>query len=103
MIRALGEELERDDRVLLIGEDVGAAVDYAVAALEIVDSRIADWDIAITDTIADNASSAMFVLSERRLLLSEFSPREVPMQMYVDGAFQKLKPGTEPARTTETA
>jgi 2-keto-4-pentenoate hydratase len=68
------------------GEDVSAAVDYAVAALEIVDSRIADWDIAITDTIADNASSAMFVLSEKRLLLSEFSPREVSMQMYADGA-----------------
>jgi 2-keto-4-pentenoate hydratase len=67
------------------GEDVSVAVDYAVAALEIVDSRIADWDITITDTIADNASSAMYVLSDRRLKLSEFSPREVPMQMYADG------------------
>jgi 2-keto-4-pentenoate hydratase len=34
-----------------------AAVDHAVAALEIVDSRVAGWDITITDTIADNASS----------------------------------------------
>jgi len=29
-----------------------AAVDYAVAALEIVDSRVAGWDITITDTVA---------------------------------------------------
>src|ERR1700722_9275687 len=35
-----------------------AEVDYAVAALEIVDSRVAGWDITITDTVADNDSSA---------------------------------------------
>lgn len=67
-------------------EDLCTAVDYAVAALEIVDSRIADWDIAITDTIADNASSGMFILSENRVALSEFTPRDVPMRMYVYGA-----------------
>ena len=39
---------------------------YAVAALEIVDSRIADWDITITDTVADNASSGLFVLGDQR-------------------------------------
>lgn len=42
--------------------DVMRAVDYAVAAIEIVDSRIAGWDIGIVDTIADNASSGCFVL-----------------------------------------
>src|SRR5690606_1842960 len=36
---------------------VRVAVEYAAPALEIVDSRIAGWDISITDTIADNASS----------------------------------------------
>lgn len=66
-------------------EKVTAAVDYAVAALEIVDSRVVNWDIAITDTIADNASSAMFILSGNRLALSDFTPRDVPMLMYVDG------------------
>lgn len=38
------------------------AVGFALPALEIVDSRIADWDIGIVDTIADNGSSARFVL-----------------------------------------
>ncbi|MFK0154751.1 2-keto-4-pentenoate hydratase [Streptomyces sp. NPDC090493] len=65
---------------------VRAAVDYAVAALEIVDSRIADWDITLTDTVADNASSGLFVLAEHRLALDEFEPREATMRLYADGA-----------------
>jgi 2-keto-4-pentenoate hydratase len=49
--------------------DLLLAVDYALPAIEIVDSRIAGWDISITDTVADNASSGMFVLgtTPRRL------------------------------------
>ncbi len=42
--------------------DVEAAVSEVVAAIEIVDSRIADWKISFADTVADNGSSAMFVL-----------------------------------------
>jgi 2-keto-4-pentenoate hydratase len=65
-------------------EQVRAAVDYAVAAIEVVDSRIAGWDIRITDTIADNGSSALFVLGERRLPLDAFEPVDVQMQLYAD-------------------
>ena len=50
------------DQPLISEDDVAAATAYVVAALEIVDSRIADWDITIVDTIADNGSSGMFVL-----------------------------------------
>ena len=42
--------------------DVAAAISGAVPALEIVDSRIADWKIKLADTIADLASSGAVVL-----------------------------------------
>jgi 2-keto-4-pentenoate hydratase len=66
-------------------EGVAAAVDYASAAIEVVDSRVADWDIRITDTVADNASSGVFVLGAERVPLSAFVPREVTMRMTADG------------------
>jgi 2-keto-4-pentenoate hydratase len=40
-------------------------VECGVAALEIVDSRVAAWDITLGDTIADNASSGLYVLGDR--------------------------------------
>jgi 2-keto-4-pentenoate hydratase len=42
--------------------DVLRATEFVLPAIEIVDSRIAGWDIRITDTIADNASSGGVVL-----------------------------------------
>lgn len=77
----LGADLAGDDLDL---EAVRSAVDYAVAAIEIVDSRVAGWDIRITDTIADNGSSGLFVLGERRVPLSDFEPVDVTMRMYAD-------------------
>src|SRR3954451_20036529 len=65
---------------------VRGAVAYAVAALEIVDSRIAGWDITFGDTVADNASSGLFVLGETRLAPAECEPVEVPTRMTLDGA-----------------
>lgn len=43
-------------------EDVLAATESVHACFEIVDSRIADWNIKICDTVADNASSGAFVI-----------------------------------------
>ena len=64
---------------------VRAAVSYAVAALEIVDSRIAGWDITFGDTVADNGSSGLFVLGEEHVSLTDFEPAATTMQMYMDG------------------
>jgi len=47
-------------------EAVFSATSHAVAAIEIVDSRIADWKITFADTVADNGSSAFYVLGEER-------------------------------------
>jgi 2-keto-4-pentenoate hydratase len=64
---------------------VRAAVDYALVALEIVDSRIAGWDISFGDTVADNASSGLFVLGAQRLTLGDFEPRDTKVTLFVDG------------------
>lgn len=45
-------------------EQVLAATRGVSAALELVDSRIANWRITLVDTIADNASSARMIVSE---------------------------------------
>ncbi|MCX4777697.1 2-keto-4-pentenoate hydratase [Streptomyces sp. NBC_01264] len=54
--------------------DVLAATERVVPALELIDSRIADWRITIADTIADNASSAGYVIGEGR------APRELDLK-----------------------
>lgn len=58
----LGRDLDRE---ALTAADVMRAVDYAVCAIEIVDSRIENWDIRIADTVADNASAGLYVLGGR--------------------------------------
>ena len=45
-------------------DDVLAATERVVPALELIDSRIAGWRIRLADTIADNASSAGYVIGE---------------------------------------
>lgn len=52
--------------------DILRATAYALPAIEIVGSRIADWDIRLADTIADNASSGLFVLGSRPVRLAAF-------------------------------
>ncbi|MEV0881228.1 fumarylacetoacetate hydrolase family protein [Micromonospora echinofusca] len=62
----LGADLP-DERIT--SADVIRAVDHVLPAIEIVDSRVVGWDISIVDTVADNASSGLFVLgtAPRRL------------------------------------
>jgi 2-keto-4-pentenoate hydratase len=60
---------------------IRAAVDHACAALEIVDSRITNWDITFGDTVADNASSGLFVLGARISSLHDIEPVDVGMTM----------------------
>jgi 2-oxo-3-hexenedioate decarboxylase/2-keto-4-pentenoate hydratase len=64
--------------------DVLAACDAVAPALEIVDSRIRDWRIALADTIADNASSAAVVLGAWLPLNQVTAPRELTAQLTVN-------------------
>jgi 2-keto-4-pentenoate hydratase len=49
----------------LTAAELISSIAYVLPAIEIVDSRIEGWDISIVDTIADNASSGLFVLGTR--------------------------------------
>ena len=54
--------------------DVLRATEGVMACFEIVDSRIRDWKIKIQDTVADNASCGVFVLSSALI-----DPRDVDL------------------------
>ena len=67
-------------------EQVAAAVASVHAAIEIVDSRITDWKISFADTVADNGSSAFFVLSQTGLSLAGLDLEGAAMEMKFNGA-----------------
>ncbi|AMB60222.1 2-keto-4-pentenoate hydratase [Microterricola viridarii] len=61
--------------------DVLRATEFVLPAIEIVDSRIAAWDIRIADTIADNASSGALVLGTTPRTLNGFDLTEIGMSL----------------------
>jgi len=66
----LGKDLDED----VTPERVVGAIEYALAAIEIVDSAVADWNIRILDTVADNASSGLYVLGSEPKKVGDFDP-----------------------------
>ncbi len=61
------------------------ATDYVVAAIEVVDSRVADWRITIVDTVADNASSGLYVLGDTRCAVTDIDRKGICMGLYKNG------------------
>ena len=80
----LASDIDPDDEADITLDAVRAAVDVALPALEIVDSRIADWQIGFTDTVADNASSGLYVVGREGRTLDEFEPRDVTMSLTIN-------------------
>jgi 2-keto-4-pentenoate hydratase len=66
-------------------DDVLAATQYVAPAIELIDSRIVDWNIKIADTIADNASSAGYVLGEERVEPAELDLRAIEARLRCNG------------------
>jgi 2-keto-4-pentenoate hydratase len=87
--RAEGEValvLERDlDNAPHGFTEVMRAVAFALPSIEVVDSRIANWQISIVDTVADNASCGVYVVGSRPVPLRKFDIITVPMSMSVNG------------------
>ena len=72
--------LERDlVSAALTLKDAVSAVAYVLPAVEIVDSAIAGWNIALVDTVADNASSGGYVLGDSPRLLHQVELRTCGM------------------------
>jgi 2-keto-4-pentenoate hydratase len=64
--------------------DIESATLWIVPAIEIVDSRIRDWRISIVDTIADNASSGLFVLGDARIAPRDMDVVSARMRLYAN-------------------
>jgi len=86
----LGEDITYEDCTV---EQVAAAVEYACCSIEIVDSRIADWKIKFADTVADNGSSALFILGDEKHSLKNLDLYSCGMVMEVDGNIGSIGTG----------
>ena len=78
----LGADLDKGRHTVV---DVVSATAYVLPAFEIVDSRIAGWDITIADMIADNAGAGLYVLGTRPVPLAAVDLRRVEMRLTVNG------------------
>lgn len=66
-------------------EDVLAATEAFAPAIELIDSRISDWKIKLCDTIADNASSAGFVLGKQRVKPGDIDIKNIDAALTKNG------------------
>lgn len=78
----LGKDLKGPEVTVVDAMD---AVEYALTAMEIIDSRIENWKISAADTIADNGSSALFVLGENKVALKGLNLAELGMAFSHNG------------------
>jgi 2-keto-4-pentenoate hydratase len=66
-------------------QDVIDATEAVAPAIELIDSRILDWNIRIGDTIADNASSAGYVLGPDRVKPTDIDLRAIDARLIRNG------------------
>lgn len=95
--RAEGEiafVLERDlDMPFVTEADVLRCTAFVMPAIEIIDSRIRDWKIKLEDTVADNASSALFVIGSRKTPIDNLDLCALGMSLYRNGSISATGSG----------
>ena len=69
--------------------DVLRATAFVLPALEVIDSRIADWRITLPDTVADNASSARVVLGASPVPVDRFDLRLIGAALWKKGKVEE--------------
>jgi 2-keto-4-pentenoate hydratase len=74
-------------------QSLADSVDHVRVAIEIVDSRIADWRITFADTVADNGSSAAFVLGNEELPLPGLDLWSCGMVLEINGRIASVGAG----------
>lgn len=78
----LGEDLDYDHHTVA---DIIDAIEFVLPAIEIADSRVANWDIKFFDTVCDNASSGLFVLGNEPAYLEDINLELCGMAMFKNG------------------
>ena len=61
------------------------AIESVHAAIEIIDSRVKDWNIRLVDTVSDNASCGAVVIGSEPLAVSAGNLKPVPCTLLIDG------------------
>ena len=78
----LGDDLDKGEHCVV---DIISAIAHLLPAIEIVDSRTADWDITVVDMVADNACSGYYVVGSTPCSLRRTDVRDVSMRMHLNG------------------
>jgi 2-keto-4-pentenoate hydratase len=78
----LGEDLPGEGCTV---EDVLRCTEFIAPAIELIDSRIADWKIGLFDTIADNASSCGVILGSERVKPDELDVKGINATLDING------------------
>ncbi|KAM0327638.1 hypothetical protein ACHAQA_005931 [Verticillium albo-atrum] len=66
--------------------DVINAIDYALPAVEIIDSRVKDWDITLEDTLADNGSTGAVILGGTPRKITDLSLSDMHGSLQFNGS-----------------
>lgn len=65
--------------------DVIAATAYVVPCIELIDSRIENWDIGLIDSVADNGSAAGFIIGDSRFSPEDVVLDDIDAQLLING------------------
>jgi len=88
----LGGSLDNDKLTIV---DIINSIDYVLPSLEIVGSRIDNWNIRIADTVADNASASHYVLGHTPKMLDDIDIVNCKMNMTINGELKSSGSGKD--------